>query len=298
MRGERSETDWSSNKEASLSTSKVVEIAVVSFVLSYGLHYIGYFIRQRYFALTACGFFSACWEHVLMYLGHVVFLVIFALFLLAVKKERSYMLAFLPRRNKKCLLWLLLGICTGFLLMGICILSAKIHGDITVQLCNNNNYVIFFFGFLAVLIQASTEEIESRCFLFGRMKGEGVPAEIAIVVSSFFFSYIHLANPGFGLIPFISIMVVGIQYALAYHYFGNVWFCFGAHAMWNYTQDFLFGLPDSGKPAVVSVLQTTVNGNSFFYDADFGIEGSLMAICVNLAACFVLYFCRKIPCKE
>lgn len=49
---------------------------------------------------------------------------------------------------------------------------------------------------------------------------------------------------------------------------------FAAHAMWNFTQDFIFGLPDSGKPAAVSIFNTTVSSSSFFYDKDFGIEGS------------------------
>ena len=33
--------------------------------------------------------------------------------------------------------------------------------------------------------------------------------------------------------------------------------------VWNYTQDFLFGLPDSGKPAAVSVFSTEVQGSGF-----------------------------------
>ncbi len=56
--------------------------------------------------------------------------------------------------------------------------------------------------------------------------------------------------------------------------------------MWNFTQDFLFGLPDSGKPAVASVFSTTANRtSSMFFDENFGIEGSFMAIIVNLVVC-------------
>lgn len=58
--------------------------------------------------------------------------------------------------------------------------------------------------------------------------------------------------------------------------------------MWNFTQDFVFGLPDSGKPAAVSLFNTTVNGSSFFYDKTFRIEGSYMAILVNVLACIVV----------
>ncbi|MBP5463332.1 MAG: hypothetical protein J6Y20_14595, partial [Lachnospiraceae bacterium] len=72
------------------------------------------------------------------------------------------------------------------------------------------------------------------------------------------------------------------------HYFGTILFTCRAHMMWNFTQDFLLGLPDSGKPAAVSVCSTTVKGSSFFYDEAFGIEGSWMAILVNAACCVLV----------
>ncbi|MBQ6400659.1 MAG: hypothetical protein IJI20_00085 [Firmicutes bacterium] len=51
---------------------------------------------------------------------------------------------------------------------------------------------------------------------------------------------------------------------------------------------FIFGLPDSGTPAAVSIMSSTVQGSGFFYDRTFGIEGSWMAIIVNIAACVVV----------
>lgn len=87
--------------------------------------------------------------------------------------------------------------------------------------------------------------IESRAFVFGKMKNEGVPLVWATVVSAFFFSYLHATNPGFGILPLLSIFIVGILYALSYHYFGTIWFTCTAHMMWNFAQDFIFGLPDS-----------------------------------------------------
>ena len=145
------------------------------------------------------------------------------------------------------------------------------------------------FSLFAVFIQASTEEIESRGFVFGKMYCEGVPLIPAILVSAVYFSYLHAANPGFGIIPFIGIVVVGVQYALCYYYFGTIWFTCLAHMMWNFTQDFIFGLPDSGKPAALSVFSTEVSGSGFFYDKTFGIEGGGMAITVNLISCIIIF---------
>ena len=101
--------------------------------------------------------------------------------------------------------------------------------------------------------EQSTEEIESWGFVFGKMYGEGVPLILATVMSSVYFSYLHATNPSFGPIPFIAICAAGAAFVCLYYNFDNLWIACTAHMMWNFTQDFLFGLPDSGKPAVASV---------------------------------------------
>ena len=58
--------------------------------------------------------------------------------------------------------------------------------------------------------------------------------------------------------------------------------------MWNFTQDFLFGLPNSGAPAVASCFNTSAQGFSFFFNEDFGIEGSWMAVVVGAVSCVVV----------
>ncbi len=265
-----------------------IEKAVTVFVLGYGLHYFAYFLRARYFTWLGDQPLDEGIAHALGYLGHTFFLAVLLLYALAVKKDRKYILAFCEGKPSRNLKFALLGALTGFLMMGICIFSAAVHGDLSIHFSSGMAVPVFMLSLFAVLLQASVEEIESRAFVFGKMHREGVPLWPAILVSAIFFSYLHAANPGFGLLPLLSIFVVGILYALSYHYFGTIWFTCTAHMMWNFTQDFIFGLPDSGKPAAVSVFSSAVQGSGFFYDKDFGIEGSWMAILVNLAACILV----------
>ncbi|MBR4575459.1 MAG: CPBP family intramembrane metalloprotease [Lachnospiraceae bacterium] len=265
-----------------------VETAVIVFVLGYGLHYIGYFIRARYFKLLEGLAVDEGIAHVLMYLGHVIFLAFLLLYALAVRKDRKYILSFARGGFGRNIRYALAGAVTGFVLMGICVLSAASNGNLEIRPATAVSIPFFVFAALAVFIQATVEEIESRAFVFGKTNDEGVPLVLAIVTSAFFFSYIHAANPGFGWLPLTSIFVLGVLLALCYYYFGTIWFCCTAHMMWNFTQDFVFGLPDSGKPAVVSLFKSTANGSSFFYDETFGIEGSYMAIVVNILACVVV----------
>ena len=266
----------------------IVETTVIVFVLGYGLHYIGYFLRARYFSLLEELALDEGVVHALLYLGHVIFLVVLLLYALAVEKDRKYILSFTRGRLGRNVRYALSGALTGFVMMGICVFAAAYNGDLEIRSAAAIRIPVFVLALFAVFIQATVEEIESRAFVFGKMNDEGVPLVPATVISAFFFSYLHAANPGFGWLPLTSIFVAGVLYALSYYYFGTIWFCAAAHMMWNFTQDFIFGLPDSGKPAVVSLFNTNVNGSSFFYDETFGIEGSYMAILVNALACVLV----------
>ena len=268
--------------------SRVIEKIVTVFVIAYGLHYLGYFLRARYFNWINGLALDEALTHAITYLGHLFFLAIMIIYAWAVIKDRKYFLSVFQGKTGRNIKFAFYGALMGLGTMGICIFSAYAHGDIVIQLSSGLSIPMLFLSLIAVFIQSSIEEIENRAFVFGKMKEEGVPLGWAVVASAFFFSYIHAANPGFGFLPLLSIFVVGVLYALSYHYFKTIWFTCTAHLMWNFTQDFIFGLPDSGKPAAVSVFSSTVNGSSFFYDADFGIEGSLMAILINMIACVVV----------
>ncbi|MBR3357250.1 MAG: CPBP family intramembrane metalloprotease [Solobacterium sp.] len=286
---------WKSNR----TRREIIETIVTVFVTAYGLDFLGYFLRVRYFRWRDSLAVSAEISHVLLYLGHVCFLAVMLLYAWAVRKDRRYFTDILHGNRRRNALYAVLGALTGFASMGICILAASVHGDFAVASPSGVQIPIFLFGLAAVLLQASTEEIESRGFVFGRLKAEGVPVGIAAAVSAFFFTFLHADNPGFSIIPLLSIFVVGIEYAISFHYFGTLWFPCDAHMMWNFTQDFIFGLPDSGNPAVISIFHTTVSGSSFFYDEVFGIEGSCAAVIVNLIACCIIFLIgRKMQKKE
>lgn len=272
-----------------LPLSGIIEKTVIVFVLGYGLHYFGYFLRARYFAWLETLALEEGISHALMYLGHTVFLLIMLVYALAVKEDRKYFLDIFRGKPLGNLTYALAGAVVGFSMMWICVFAAAVNGILSIKPASGFPLPLLVLSVFAVLVQASTEELESRAFVFGKMHGEGVPLVPAVLASSFFFSYLHAANPGFGLLPLLSIFIAGMMYCLSYYCTGCLWFSCTVHMMWNFTQDFIFGLPDSGRAAAVSLFQTTVKGSSpFFFDEVFGIEGSYMAILVNLAACVLI----------
>ena len=271
------------------NVKSVIKTIVIIFFLTYGLHYFGYFLRARYYNFIDNLSLSEGVHHVFQYLGHLVYLAVYIFYIWIIKGDRKYFLSAFKGSAGKNIKNAVIGAVIGFCMMGICIIAASAHGDIKVGSAASTNLPLFIFAFIAVFLQASIEEVESRGFVFDKMRDEGVPVKWAVVVSSFFFAYLHATNPGFGFLPLLGIFIVGVQYVLFYYYFGTLWITFGAHAMWNFTQDFIFGLPDSGKPAAVSVFNTTVSGSGFFYDKVFGIEGSVMAVLLDAVVCVLVF---------
>ena len=65
------------------------------------------------------------------------------------------------------------------------------------------------------------------------------------------------------------------------------------HTMWNFTQNFLFGLPNSGIVSQGSFLHLDAAAGSVFYDAVFGVEGALPAVLVDLALAVAVVLLAK-----
>ena len=269
---------------------KLIEVFAFTWFFTYGIHYFGYFIRVRYFNLIGPvseinpGIYS-----ILRYLGHLIFWGIFAIYVLAVKRDRKIFAAFLPGKGNNRLSRLLIGMLIGLIMNVLCVAGAAMHGDITISSSKDLNILLFILAFFAVLIQASEEELESRVFFFGKLEEGGFSFVPAAFLSGVFFSYLHSTNPSYGFVPFFSLAMAGIVYLLIYRYTGSIWAACGLHQMWNVSQDFIFGLPNSGNPSGMSILASAANRNSFFYDIDFGVEGSGWCILVHIAVAVILF---------
>ncbi len=273
---------------------ELVEVIVLTIILELGIDNFGRMLRDEYYNLIGDWQIDAGIYHCFEYLGQVCFIVGLVIYALAVKKDRKY---FTPAFKKKAvhnLLFLLLGAAIGFVMMFVCVGAAVLNGTLEVNPLGNMTFPVLLFGIFAVFVQSSTEEFECRAFVFGKMYGEGVSAIGAAVISSLFFSLLHFSNDGFGILPMIDLALAGGVFVAAYYVTGNIWFVCSMHMMWNFTQDFVFGLPNSGHPVATSVFRTTVKGSGFFYNPSFGIEGTGMSIIVNLVVIMILLVVGKL----
>ena len=189
---------------------------------------------------------------------------------------------------------LLIGFLIGFGMNALCALAAMIHGDIHIYF-DSFNLIPLIFIFICVFIQSSAEELICRCFLYQHLRRLYKNPWIAIICNFIFFGMGHLANDGMSIVSFVSIMLTGLLFSLLIYYFDSLWCAFGIHTAWNFTQNILFGLPNSGMVTPYSVfkLDGANARTSFFYDVAFGIEGSGMSCVILALACFIVIYLGK-----
>lgn len=223
----------------------------------------------------------------LTFIGIWILLVCYAYF---TKKNRPVLKIF--GKNGTGNTWgkFLLGIGMGFGLNGICILAAWLHKDIALYY-NTFQPVYLLIIFVAVFIQSSAEEALCRGFLYQRLLKSYQKPVVAIVGNALLFALMHLLNDGVTVLSILNIFTVGILFSLMVYYMDSIWCAMAAHAAWNFMQNILFGLPNSGTVAPYSVfrMDASTANNSFAYNVGFGIEGTLLADVVLILACIGIF---------
>ena len=139
----------------------------------------------------------------------------------------------------------------------------------------------------AFLTVSFTEEFLFRGYaLFTLSTGIGFwPA--AILLSALFGS-IHLQNRGETWLGALSAALIGLFFCLTVRRTGGVWSAIGLHFMWDYSESFLYSVPDSGTMVRGHLLNSAFNGPDWLTGGPAGPEGSAL-IFVVIVAFFVLF---------
>lgn len=184
-----------------------------------------------------------------------------------------------------------LGLLTGFMMNSICILPAVLTGNLKLSL-GSVSIGWLLACFVMVFIQSSAEEILDRGYVLFHLRSRYGFVK-ALIINSVVFSLMHLANDGITFVSIINIVLIGVFFTFSVHYLNSLWFAMATHAAWNFTQNFIYGLPNSGLPAESSIFKINSATQSFFYDTTFGIEGTIVTTVVVLCAIIVLYMFAK-----
>ena len=123
----------------------------------------------------------------------------------------------------------------------------------------------------------------------------------AAIVTSLLFGLVHATNRGESPVGLASVVAVGLFFCLTLRRTGNLWLAVGFHAAWDYAQTFVYGVPDSGLPAVGHLFNSHFQGPAWLTGGSVGPEASLLVFPVlGLAALVVarLYPQAKYPEPE
>ena len=195
---------------------------------------------------------------------------------------------------------ILLGAALGLGLNVLCWLVAWGHGDFSPALSGADAWQLVVL-LPVVLIQSGAEEIAFRSFLLERCRKDLKRSWAAVALNGVLFGVLHLGNEHVTVTGFLATAALGILLAVECVCLDSPVPGILTHTMWNYTQNILLGMPNSGWIFSCSLLGVSAvrEDASLFYDPTFGIEGSVFCVIVALvcAGVFVLKDRKKSFCK-
>lgn len=109
----------------------------------------------------------------------------------------------------------------------------------------------------------------------------------AIIISSILFSLVHSLNPNVAPLFFVNVVLVGVLFSFMALKF-SIWLPIGFHAMWDYFEGNVWGLPDSGV-IVKGMYSVKVIKNNIINGGLVGPEGGLIVTLV-LLVCILIVF--------
>ncbi|HFU4001567.1 TPA: lysostaphin resistance A-like protein [Streptococcus suis] len=133
---------------------------------------------------------------------------------------------------------------------------------------------------LAWSVQGTTEELLTRGWMFSSLSAKhNIP--IGILISSLFFTFIHLGNNAISLIPLLDLTLFAILACLVMLKTGNLWVIGGIHAAWNCFQGNVFAFPVSGTQAGQAFIAVETSGPDWLSGGAFGVEGSVISLVIQ-----------------
>ncbi|WP_105157713.1 CPBP family intramembrane glutamic endopeptidase [Streptococcus suis] len=185
-------------------------------------------------------------------------------------------------RKKGALKDFLLGWGIGAAMLTTCVLLMWGFGAIQVTSFQFSANLVgeFLILVLAWSIQGTTEELLTRGWMFSSLAAKyNIP--VGILISSLFFSFLHLGNDGLSLIPLLDLTLFAILASLVMLKTGNIWVISGIHAAWNCFQGNVFAFPVSGTQAGQAFIAVETSGPDWLSGGAFGVEGSIISLLIQ-----------------
>lgn len=184
------------------------------------------------------------------------------------------------------------GLLTGFIIISIGFFTLLIFKQIQIHSVNTifPEIVLCLILFLSVSI---SEEIFFRGYVLRNLL-LSINSWISLLISSVFFSVVHIFNSDISCMGLLNIFLAGVMLGIPYLYTHNIWYSISLHFSWNFVQGTLYGFNVSGQE-IYSVINHTLTFENSWNGGHFGFEGSILSIVLEIIAIYFIwiYFKRK-----
>ena len=150
-----------------------------------------------------------------------------------------------------------------------------------------NSWTIIINAIIIFGMGAFLQELLIRGILF-RIIEEVLGSWITIIIVAFIFGLMHFGNENATLFTSVSLFITDILLSATFIYTRRIWLVWGIHYGWNFFQDGIFGMPNSGITNLPSWINPSVNGPEWVTGGNFGLEASFIAIVLSLAVGIVI----------
>lgn len=187
-----------------------------------------------------------------------------------------------------------IGIIAGFAMFSATLLISYLAGAVKYVGTDMNNVVVYVLLCIGWLFQGAEEEIICRGYFMPSLSTK-MPLWAAVLISSLFFSLMHIFNTGFNLIVLVNLTLTGIMFAVFAIRFDNLWVCCAIHSIWNLVQGNFYGLPVSGMYTGPTVFRfELLDVSEIWTGGAFGLEGSLSETIVMVVVIAAVTFIPKL----
>jgi len=156
------------------------------------------------------------------------------------------------------------------------------HGS-TLAVAAFLNAISFLFGV------ALFEEILFRGYALYTL-ADGMGFWPASIVLSLGFAAAHLSNGGEAKVGIVAVVFFGLVLCFSIWRTGSLLWAVGFHFMWDYSESFLYGVPDSGFVSPQHLLSAKFSGPAWITGGTVGPEGSWFIFFVLALIAVVIHF--------
>ncbi|ANQ50924.1 CPBP family intramembrane metalloprotease [Flammeovirga sp. MY04] len=180
------------------------------------------------------------------------------------------------------------GILFPFIGITITIISLKLFSQIELNQAFPKLSDLLLLGLVCVLVSIK-EEILCRGYVLRELMKSYSNKYIPLFICSFGFMALHCFNPNLSILGIINLFLAGLVLGISYVYTKNLIYPIFLHFSWNFSQMF-YGFNVSGLKMPTSFFKIDyISSNDFLTGGEFGLEGGLIGIILNLILIYISY---------